>query len=278
MRSARNKITYHDVRGTRLRVARRSPDGASRTPLLIFNGIGASLEVIHGFTDRLETLRTIAFDMPGVGGSEVSFIPRRPSALARLTKSLLEQLGERRVDVLGVSWGGMMAQQFAYQYPRLCRRLVLAATSPGQIMVPARPRVLLSMMTPARYASARYFRRVAGRIYGGDFRHDPELVRRHTRVMTPPHPIAYMNQLFAITGWTSLPWLHRLEQPTLVMAGRDDPIVPSTNARILASRIPNAELEFFDCGHLFLITRADQVIASLERFLLDRVPLAATSA
>ena len=269
MSSTDNKISYHDLAGLRLRVAQRRPPGATGPPLLIFNGIGASLELVEGFTSKLRGVRTIAFDMPGVGGSALSWLPRRPWALARLTRSLLRELDEEQVDVLGVSWGGMLAQQFAFQYPGVCRRLVLAATSPGQVMVPARPSVLFNMMTPMRYASARYFRQIAGSIYGGDFRRDPELVRKHTRLMASPHPVGYLNQLFAITGWTSLPWLHLLKQPTLVMSGTDDPIVPSSNARILTKLIPNADLKFFDCGHLFLLTRADQVVEALDSFLAN---------
>ena len=269
MKKASIRISHHQVSGLDIRVARRNPRGAQGPPLLLFNGIGASLEILEDFLQCMDNVRTLAFDMPGVGGSEVSWLPRRPSGLARLTHKLLVDLGEEQVDVLGVSWGGMMAQQFAHQYPQLCRRLVLAATSPGQIMVPARLRVLLNMMTPLRHASKSYFRHIAGTIYGGDFRTDPELVELHTKVMMPPHPVAYWNQLFAISGWSSLPWLHRLEQPTLVLSGRDDPIVPSINARILARLIPDSRLEYFDCGHMFMITRADQVVESLDRFLLE---------
>ncbi len=61
----------------------------------------------------------------------------------------------------------------------------------------------------------------------------------------------YYLQLAAIFGWTSLPWLFTLGQPTLVMAGGDDPLVPTINARILQSLIPNSRLEIVDCGHLF---------------------------
>ena len=230
------EISYQEVSGLKLRVGRTSPEGAGPVPLVLFNGIGASLEILESFAGQLEQVRTISFDMPGVGGSELAWLPRRPSGLARLAKELLDQLGEGEVDVLGVSWGGMLAQQFALQYPRRTRRLILAATSSGQLMVPASPRVLLHMMTPFRYSSAGYFRQVAGTIYGGDFRNDKELVRHHGRLMAPPTPASYLQQLFAISGWTSLFWLHRLRQPTLVLAGDDDPIVPRMNARIPRER------------------------------------------
>ncbi len=174
---------------------------------------------------------------------------------AALARDLLDALGLERVNVLGVSWGGGLAQQFARHYPARCERLVLAATAPGLGMVPPSPLVLLRMSTPLRYASAAYFQRVAGAIYGGDLRHDRRALEKLLRRMAPPTWRGYASQLYALAGWTSLPWLHRLRLPTLVMAGADDPIVRLVNARLLAARIPGAELEVYDCGHLFLLTR-----------------------
>ena len=122
----------------------------------------------------------IIFDVPGVGRSEMSWRPRRFSGLARLANKLLDRLGYQQVDVIGVSWGGALAQQFARQYPQRCRRLVLAATSPGAIMVPGRPSALSKMMTPRRYLSPTYMQKAAGDIYGGEARRDPEAhVRAH---------------------------------------------------------------------------------------------------
>jgi len=136
-------------------------------------------------------------------------------------------------------------------------------------MVPPRPSVILRMATPLRYLSAGYFKRVAGAIYGGDFRTDDALAERYVRRMAPPTVLGYLNQLYALTGWTSVHWLHTLSQPTLVMAGSDDPIVPLVNARLLARLIPDARLEVFDCGHLFLLTRLAQSVETIESFLLN---------
>jgi pimeloyl-ACP methyl ester carboxylesterase len=72
-----------------------------------------------------------------------------------------------------------------------------------------------------------------------------------------------------MTGWTSLPWLWLLKQPTLVMAGTDDPIVPLVNGRVLARLIPNARLETIDDGHLFMVTRPDETAAIIEAFLVE---------
>src|SRR5262249_18391178 len=117
-------------------------------PLLLFNGIGANIELVEPFLEALDGPEVIVFDVPGVGGSPAPWRPYRPWTLARLSVRLLDQLGHEQVDVLGVSWGGAIAQQFAFQHRKRCRRLVLAATSPGHLMVPGRLTVLLNMATP----------------------------------------------------------------------------------------------------------------------------------
>ena len=263
---------FLDVRGERLRVASTEPAQAEGLPLLIFNGIGASAEILEPLMRGLTRTKTITFDLPGIGASAPSVWIRRLSGYATLARDLCDALGVDRVHAMGVSWGGGLAQQFARQHPERVERLVLAATSTGHLMVPARPSVLIKMATPLRYLSSDFFKRIAGDIYGGDFRYDSALVERYVRRMAPPTLLGYFNQLYALTGWTSLHWLHRLTQPTLVMAGEDDPIVPLVNAKILAARIPNAELEVFDCGHLFVITRLSQVVARVEDFLAGVEP------
>lgn len=168
---------------------------------------------------------------------------------------------------MGVSWGGALAQDFAYRYPERTEKLILAATSTGQISVPPKLSVLMHMALPHRYLSPRYFRSIAGQIYGGDFRRDSRLVREHVARMAPPTTLGYLQQLTAIAGWTSIGWLDRLSMPTLVMAGADDPIIPLVNGRYLARRLPNAVLEVFDCGHLFLLTRGERSQRLVEDFL-----------
>jgi poly(3-hydroxyalkanoate) depolymerase len=260
------QISLLDVGGQMLRVGvqRRQQ---TRPPLLLFNGIGANIELVEPFLDALDGPEAIIFDVPGVGGSPAPRLPYRPSMLARLSARLLDQLGHEQVDVLGVSWGGTLAQQFAFQQGKRCRRLVLAATSPGHLMVPGRLSVLLKMATPRRYKDAEYMQRVAGDIYGGALRGKPELVQRHLRYVRWSSDYGYYLQLIAGFGWSSLPWLHLLTQPTLVIAGTDDPIVPVANGRILASLIPDARLLTIDDGHLFLVTSASESAAKISEFL-----------
>ena len=259
-------ISLHEVGGQTLRVGIRPGDKAG-PPLLLFNGIGASIELVAPFLAALDGPEAIVFDVPGVGGSPAPSMPYRPSTLARLSAQLLDQLGHQQVDVLGVSWGGAIAQQFAFAQSPRCRRLILAATSPGHLMVPGRLTVLLKMVTPRRYKDPAYMRRIAGDIYGGALRDAPERVREHLRHVRWSSDYGYYLQLLAGFGWTSLPWLRFLAQPTLVMAGTDDPIVPLVNGRILAGLIPDARLVTIDDGHLFLVTSARESAAIIGEFL-----------
>jgi poly(3-hydroxyalkanoate) depolymerase len=256
------------IDGQLLEVAIRHGDG-SGPPLLLFNGIGANWELAKPFLEALTRTTAVIFDVPGVGGSPRPLFPYRPSTLARLASGLVTELGYTEIDVAGVSWGGGIAQQFAHQYPKLCRRLVLAATAPGFTMVPASPSVLWKMATPRRYTDKDYVNRVAADIYGGAFRCDPSLIGRHASAMHGAGRMGYLYQLLAMAGWSSLPWLWSLPQPTFVLMGSDDPLVPPINGRILAGLIPNAELRLIDDGHLFLVSKPVETAALIEALLAD---------
>ena len=269
MSSAGMEIRSVEVDGQMLRVGIRYGSGAT-PPLLIFNGIGANLELIEPFVAALEGAETIIFDVPGIGGSPLPPRPYRLSHLAHMAAALLAKLGYRgQVDVLGVSWGGALAQEFAHLYPDRCRRLILASTSPGAIMVPGRLSVLAKLISPRRYLDPEFLHAMGGELYGGAYRRDPGLLRDHSPHIRPPRGRGYLYQLLGAWGWTSIPWLWSLRQPTLVMHGNDDPIVPLINAKILALLIRKAKLHVVDDGHLFLVSRAAEVAPVVRKFLTE---------
>lgn len=257
------------IEGQRLRIGVRA--GASHLPpLIVFNGIGASLELIEPFVSALPEREVVAFDVPGSGGSPAALLPYRFPGLARLAHKLLGELGYNgAVDALGVSWGGALAQTFAFEFPTHCRKLVLASTSPGALMVPGSLSVLAKLVSPRRYVDPDFLHAFGGEIYGGAFRSDPDLLRRHAQALWAPSNRGYLYQLIAAAGWTSLPWLRLLTQPTLVMHGSDDPIVPLMNARILSALIRRAELHVVDDGHMFLVSKAQDVAPVVHRFLTE---------
>ena len=201
--------------------------------------------------------------MPGTGESGLPPVPYRLWMLALMTDQLLDELGYDRVDALGVSWGGGIAQQFALQNPRRCRRLVLAATCAGVTMIPPKLSVLAKFMTPRRFNDPAYMASVADEIYGGDVAANAEALGHFKRTRYA----GYLLQQLAIAGWTSLPWLRLVRQPTLILAGSDDRIVPPANADLLAWAIPDSRKHCFDDGHLFLITDPASSAAVIDEFL-----------
>jgi poly(3-hydroxyalkanoate) depolymerase len=258
------------VQGRSLRVAVRPGTDEAVPPLLLMNGIGASLEVLQPFVDVLDPGRTVVrFDVPGVGGSPRPVVPYVLATFSPVVARLLDQLGYLdAVDVLGFSWGGGLAQHFAVQHRRRVRRLVLAATGTGTLMVPAHPRVLSRMLTPRRHRDPEYARSIAGEIYGGTMRSDPDRAARALHASTRLGPRrGYYYQLAAAAGWSSLPFLRLIRQQTLVIAGDDDPIIPAVNARVMARLIPDARLHLYRGGHLAMITEAPELAPVVERFL-----------
>jgi pimeloyl-ACP methyl ester carboxylesterase len=238
--------------------------------LLLLNGIGATLEMWQPLRQELADRPIIAFDMPGTGMSPPQTPPVRVRGLAGLIVELLARLGHDLVDVLGYSFGGVVAQELARRHPERVRRLVLCATLPGWPSVPGDPLAWWLMLTPARYYDQRLARAIVPQIAGGRTASDRtallgELRRRRAH---PPSLRGYLHQLYAITGWTSQPWLHRLSMPTLIVQGDADPLIAAANARWLARRIPNAELYMVPGGgHLVLFDEPQRVTPAVEAFL-----------
>jgi poly(3-hydroxyoctanoate) depolymerase len=262
-------VDYLASDGARLRY---SVAGAG-PPLLLTSGIGASLELTQPLRDALRGRSTIAWDAPGAGASTVPC--RRPSLrlVADYAVALLDELGVEQVDALGVSWGGLVSQELARRHPSRIRRLVLVSTGTGWTSLPGNLRALPIMLNTRRYSSPRYLEEVGATLYGGDVRHDPEILRTQAtlRLLYPPTTVGYWWQLLATAGWTSVHWLHRLPHRTLVLAADDDPISHIANGRLLAHLIPRATLSVVEGGgHLFAITRPEETARLVERFLADR--------
>ncbi|MGH2505733.1 MAG: poly(3-hydroxyalkanoate) depolymerase [Ktedonobacterales bacterium] len=253
------------VMGQRLHVSIRPGDG-TRTPLLIMNGIGANLELLQPFVDALDpAIEAIRFDVPGVGGSPTPLLPYRFPALAFLVGRMLDTLGYGRVDTLGISWGGALAQQFALQHPWRCRKLVLVSTATGALMVPGSPIVLAKLATPRRYTEPGYMEAIAPEIYGGEIA--PDLARDFAEQMRPGDTRGYMYQMLGGAGWTSVPWLHCVRQRTLIVAGDDDRLIPAINAKMMHRLIPRSKLHIFHGGHLGLVLQAQELGPIIGSFL-----------
>jgi pimeloyl-ACP methyl ester carboxylesterase len=189
-------------------------------PLLLLNGLTRPLESWAPFTQALRGRTLISFDAPGVGGSPTPILPMSISMLAALAASLLDQLGVDRADMLGFSHGGAVVQQLAVQAPGRVRRLVLVSTSCGL------------GATPGGHGALR------GRPNQSESSSWPQ-----------PNPIGMLWHSLAISSWSSIPFLGAIRMPTLVVSGAHDRVVPPENSRLLARRIPDAELVLLSAGH-----------------------------
>ena len=261
-------IAMTEVGGRVLRVAHwRLDQKSEHPPILFFNGIGANIEAVAPLAEQLTERGFIMFDMPGTGDSPDPTMPYNPFTMSWTASQLLEQLGVTKVDVMGVSWGGAMAQHFALQHPGITRRLVLVATTAGMLMVPGNPAALSKMADPRRYVDPEFMRKHFMTLYGGAVE-GSENKESHIGRLKPPSPRGYLYQLIAMMGWTSLPALPFMSKETLIMMGDDDQIVPLINGKILNTMIPNSRLELCEGGgHLFLLTHADESLAKLRSFL-----------
>jgi len=257
---------YITAGGQRIRVNVRHGTGV---PLVLCNGIGASLEVLDPLVEQLDPeLTVVRFDVPGTGGSPTSIAPYGFPYLAWVLGRVLSKLDIGVVDVLGLSWGGALAQQFAFQNPRRCRRLVLVATGTGLLMVPAHPRVLAKMATPRRFSEPGYAASIAGELYGGTVRaHGDDVAQLFVRQLHAGSKLGYLHQLLAGSVWTSLFALPAVRQETLVVSGTDDPIIPVINARIMHALLPHSRLHLHSGGHIDLVHNAAELAPVIEEFL-----------
>lgn len=236
-----------------------------RTPILFFNGIGANLEVVQNLAIGFKDRDVITFDLPGIGRSPSRKLPYRPSWVAKVAKQILIENGYSKVDVMGVSWGGGAAQQFAWQNKELTNNLILCATSTGCTMIPGNPLTLTKMISPRRFKDAQFRKKNFGTLYGevtdagsGEF----------TGSITPPSIRGYLYQLSAIIGWSSIPFIWRIKVPMLILAGQNDPIVPPINSRFLNLLAKDSRLQIIpNSGHLFLLTRRDETTAVIKKFV-----------
>jgi pimeloyl-ACP methyl ester carboxylesterase len=186
--------------------------------LLLLNGLTRPLESWEPFVAALSSRTIVSFDAPGIGESPEPVVPLSIKMLATVAASVLDEVGLDRVDVLGISHGGAVAQQFAVTYPGRLNRLVLVATSCGVGSTLGNWRALNDLTTES---GAGAWPEVASALW-------------HS---------------MAVACWSSLPFLGAISAPTLVICGIEDTVTPLANSRMLARRIPNASLITVPGGH-----------------------------
>jgi 3-oxoadipate enol-lactonase len=227
----------------------------SGPPLLLIMGLSGTL--LHWGEPFMEGLRgdfdVISYDHRGVGASSRVEAPFSIADLAQDAAGLLGALGVESAHVMGISMGGMIAQELVLGYPALLRTLTLGCTycgGPGSNL-PAQPELGAAIMSGDRERAIRamWEANVSAR-----FAQDDEAYARF-QAIGAERAVAVavtMEQLSAITRHDTSARLGQLEMPTLVVHGTEDSIIPVENGRIVAGLIPEARLEIWpDTGHLF---------------------------
>jgi 3-oxoadipate enol-lactonase len=227
---------------------------------LFLNGSGATIETSRPLISRLgRDVGLLAFDQRGLGRSGPTEAPYSMADLAGDAEALVDHLGWDRLSVVGVSFGGMVAQELAVTVPERIERLALLCTSSGGAGGSSYPLHTLAERSPEDRTAA--YREIV------DTRFSPEWLLRH------PGDQAFMDmlgqqfqrprsdktvegearQMKARASHDTFDRLDRITCPTLIATGRFDGIAPPENAAAMAARIPRSELREFDGGHLFLI-------------------------
>ncbi|MDU9006170.1 alpha/beta fold hydrolase [Sedimentitalea todarodis] len=263
---------YHTIcaDGVNLRVFTLN-EGRSGPPLVICNGLGQAVEMLYPLMHEFPDRPIIAFDAAGVGRSDVpdkvTTIPQH----AAMLHGILSELNVGRCDVMGISWGGAVAQQLAYDHPKVVRKLVLAITSTGGIgSWWGTPLALSEIMFPFRYVNKAYGDFIGPFMYGGEAVLQPWLFKEYARNAIRPSYEGYSAQVKALCSWTSIPWLGQLTQPTQIIGGALDTLIPVANQVLLASLVPNARLRIYPAGHLLMYSLRSDVGELVADFLDGR--------
>ncbi len=216
-------------------------------PLLLINGWGSdSTEWLFQLPAFAKRFLAIVFDNRGAGRSETPPGPYSTAQMADDAAALLTHLGAARAHVLGVSLGGMVAQEVALRHPDQVRKLVLACTAPGgEGSVRPAPEVLKMFIRSPGGDPEEEIRRVLPFLYSERYLRDhpeeiEEFVRR--RLADPISVEGHAAQLAAAVSHSAWDRLAAIGAPTLVIAGDGEMVVPTENSRRIAERIPGAKL------------------------------------
>ncbi|WP_331773084.1 alpha/beta hydrolase (plasmid) [Embleya sp. NBC_00888] len=263
------------VRGVDFAYRRLGPEGG--VPLILLNHLAAVLDNWDPrVVDGIAAPRTvIAFDNRGVGASGGT-IPNTVEDMARDAVLFIRALGLDRIDLLGFSMGGFIAQVVAAEEPRLVRKVILAGTGPagGPGIDKVTPLTLRAMLKGAltRKDPKQYLfftdtdgGRQAGRAFLARLK---ERTDNRDKAISPR---SFRAHLKAIKEWglQTPADLSAITHPVLVANGESDRMVPSRNSPDLAARLPHGELVplYPDAGHEGIFQYHDDFVAKALEFL-----------
>ena len=243
-------------------------------PVLLIMGLSYPSDMWHRTRPALAAhYQTIALDNRGIGRSDVPPGPYPIALMASDAAAVLDAAGVESAHLFGVSMGGMIAQEFALQYPKRVRSLVLGCTAAGgPTAVRADAEATQMLMTRDKMTPEQALEAPIPYIY--DSTTPRERIDEDLAIRRPwlPRPEAYIAQLQGIIAWESYCRLSGIAAPTLVIHGENDRLVPPGNGKLIAQRIPGAKLVMIPhASHLFTTDQTDAAHRAILKFLNERI-------
>lgn len=240
-------------------------------PVLLIMGLGYPSVMWHRTRPVLaKQYRTIALDNRGSGKSDVPPGPYAMTLMASDAAAVLDAAGVETAHIFGLSMGGMITQEFALQYPSRVRSLILGCTAAGGPTAvraeTAVNQVLMSRdLTPEEMAQAMRQYVYDSGTPGEKIDEDLALRRQWF-----PKPQGYAAQLQGILAWEAYSRLSQITAPTLVIHGESDQLVPTGNGKLIAARIPGAELVLLPrASHIFATDQTEAAHKAILTFLSE---------
>ncbi len=243
-------------------------------PLLLIMGLGGSRKEWRRLLPALSAeYRVIVFDNRGVGETVFTDEPFTIPLMASDAKAVLEAANVESAHILGMSMGGMIAQEFALNYPEMARSLILTVTNcGGREAVPAESEVYFALQGRGVKTPEDAFWAMAPYIYDQQTPRErlaEDLAAREGNFTKPEN---FMRQLQAIMSWQgTYSRLLNIKTPTLVIGGANDQLIPCANSKIIADRIPNARLvELENSSHIYTTDQPEKSIEAITGFLENK--------
>jgi pimeloyl-ACP methyl ester carboxylesterase len=245
-------------------------------PLVLIMGYSLRGDYWYAIQDKLaKEYRVIVFDNRGSGRSDNPEIAYTVKMMAGDVVGLLDILGIGAANVFGFSLGGMIAQEFALNYPDRLNNLILGGTfSGGQKSVPIAPEAVAFLLGLAKLSEEDKAQAWITWLWNQKFaENNPAAIERFTATFSvyPTPAQTYLSQGNAVITFDTYDSLADITAPTLVIAGTEDRIIPCENSKLLASRIPNAELAIIEnAGHGLFISDATEKASKIVLDFLRR--------
>jgi 3-oxoadipate enol-lactonase len=242
-------------------------------PLVMVMGLGANKDwwappLINAISKKY---KTIIFDNRGVGRTETPETNFTIKMMADDTIGLMDALKMPKAHILGISLGGMVAQELVLNYPKRVEKLVLCSTMCGPSHAVMNPEVTKQLQTAGTLPPADIVKGIIMLLFPPEFiKANPKVIEETTRLLliAPTRSDMYMRQLGATVMFDTYDRLPTIKTPTLVMHGKKDILIPPQNGKIIADRIPGAKLVNFEkTGHALFGVETDAVLKTLFQFL-----------